>query len=81
MTAVWKIDVRLLRWWGKDQGWVNLNEIALGLGVAPSTLSRVCNGKSAPGHELLAAIRYTFGDEAFNEIATVEEPAAEETGA
>jgi transcriptional regulator with XRE-family HTH domain len=57
------------------------HEIALGLGVAPSTLSRVCNGKSAPGHELLAAIRYTFGDEAFNEIATVEEPAAEETGA
>lgn len=78
MGAVWVIDVRRLRWWGKEHDWLNLNEIAVGIGVAPSTLSRVANGKSAPGHELLAAIRYTFGDEAFTEIATVTEAPADE---
>jgi transcriptional regulator with XRE-family HTH domain len=73
MTATWVINEKRLRWWGKEHEWYSLNEIALGLGVAPSTLSRVVNGKSAPGHELLAAMRFRFGDEAFGEITTVAE--------
>jgi transcriptional regulator with XRE-family HTH domain len=73
MTATWVINEKRLRWWGKEREWYSLNEIALGLGVAPSTLSRVVNGKSAPGHELLAAMRFVFGDEAFGEITTVAE--------
>lgn len=70
MAAMWVINQRRLRWWGKEHDWMNLNEIAFGLGVSPSTLSRAVNGKSAPGHELLAAIRLVFGDEAFGEICT-----------
>lgn len=77
MSATWVLDVRRLRWWGKEHDWVNLNEIAIGLGVAPSTLSRAANGKSAPGESLLASIRLTFGDEAFGEICRVVDPGAE----
>ncbi|MBO0743610.1 MAG: helix-turn-helix transcriptional regulator [Candidatus Dormibacteraeota bacterium] len=68
MSAVWVIDAKKLRWWGKEHDWHNLNEIAIGLNVAPSTLSRVVNGKTNPGHELLATIRLTFGEEGFNDI-------------
>lgn len=79
MSARWLIDERLLRWWGKEHGWMTHSEIAIGLGVAPSTLSRVMRGKSVPGEALLGAIRLTFGDEAFAEICRVvdgEGPAA-----
>jgi transcriptional regulator with XRE-family HTH domain len=76
MTAIWVIDERKLRWWGKEHDWYNLNEIALGLGVAPSTLSRVINGKTSPGHELLAAMRYVLGEEAFADITRVVEAAS-----
>lgn len=76
MSAAWVINERKLRWWGKEHDWMNLNEIALGLGVAPSTLSRVVNGKSAPGHELLAALRLTFGEEGFADIAAVRDTEA-----
>lgn len=68
MGAVWVMDARQLRWWGKEQGWTTYGEIALGLGVAPSTLSRVVNGKSQPGADLMAAIRLVFGPEAFADI-------------
>ena len=61
MPAIWVIDQRRLRWWGKEHDWMSLNEIAMGLGVAPSTLSRVVNGKSAPGETLLASMFLTFG--------------------
>jgi transcriptional regulator with XRE-family HTH domain len=73
LTAVWIVEERKLRWWGKEHDWYSLNEIAMGLGVAPSTLSRVINGKSAPGHELLAAMRLVFGEEAFADITSVVE--------
>lgn len=73
MGAVWVVDVRRLRWWGKEHDWMSLNEIAMGLGVAPSTLSRVANGKGTPGGELLARARLVFGDEAFSEIFTAVE--------
>lgn len=75
VVAIWHVDERKLRWWGKEHDWYNLNEIALGLGVAPSTLSRVINGKSAPGHELLAAMRFVFGEEAFADMTAVTEVA------
>lgn len=76
MAATWVINERLLRWWGKEHGWYNLNHIALGLGVSPSTLSRAVNGKSGPGESLLASMRLVFGDDAFSEIATVIDPDA-----
>lgn len=76
MPAAWIVNERKLRWWGKEHDWYNLNEIALGLGVAPSTLSRVINGKSSPGHDLLAQMRYVFGDEAFADITSVDDVAA-----
>ncbi len=63
MSAQWAIDERELRFWGRDKGAYNLNAIALLLDVAPSTLSRVINGKSEPGQVLLASIRATFGPE------------------
>jgi transcriptional regulator with XRE-family HTH domain len=74
MTAVWVIDERMLRWWGKERGWMTHGEIALGLGLSPSTLSRVLRGKSVPGEALLGAVRLTFGDEAFTDICQVVDP-------
>ena len=79
MSAQWVIDVRLLRWWGRERGWLNMGEIATGLGVAPSTLSRVTTGKSAPGEGLLAAIRLAFGDSAFAEICRAVDPEEADT--
>jgi hypothetical protein len=71
MSAVWVIDVRKLRWWGKERGWYTMGEIALGLDIAPSTLSRATRGKSVPGHELMAAVRLVMGPEAFADIFSV----------
>lgn len=76
MSAVWKINEKALRWWGKEHEWYSLNEIAAGLDVAPSTLSRAINGKSAPGHELLASIRIVLGKEAFTDICCAVEMAS-----
>jgi transcriptional regulator with XRE-family HTH domain len=77
VVAIWNIDQRKLRWWGKEHDWYSQDEIAHGLGVAPSTLSRVLNGKSSPGHELLARMRLVFGAEGFADIATVTEAEAD----
>jgi len=79
MSAVWVIDVRKLRWWGKEHGWMTNGEIALGLGVAPSTLSRAVRRRSAPGHELMAAVRLHMGAEAFADIFEVSEADEEAT--
>ncbi len=72
----WSIDQKKLRSLGIERGWNNLNEIALGLGVAPSTLSRVVNHKARPGDKLLASIHYTFGPDAFAEICQSRELAS-----
>lgn len=71
MSAVWVIDPMKLRAWGARFAWFSLNDIAHGLDVAPSTVSRVINGQSIPGHQLLASIRLVMGEEAFGDICTV----------
>lgn len=76
MGAVWVINEKKLRWWGKEHDWYSLNDIAHGLDVAPSTLSRVINGKTSPGHELLARIRLVLGEEAFTDICAAVELAS-----
>lgn len=73
MPATWTIDERELRFWGREHKWYTNRDIAIGLGVAPSTLSRVVSGKSEPGHALLARMRLIFGDEAFAAITGVVE--------
>lgn len=47
--------------------------IAGALDVAPSTLSRALTGASAPGQDLLAALRLVFGADGFDAIVTVTE--------
>lgn len=76
MSAVWTINRGALKWWGREHGWYTAGAIAEGIGVAPSTLSRVMSGKSTPGEALLAAVRLAFGDDAFTEIFTVADDGA-----
>jgi len=53
----------------RPHGWVTLSDIAVGLDVSASTLSRVLNHRSVPGHELLARMAVVFGEAGFAAIA------------
>ena len=60
--ALWKCASRK----GVARG--NASALAVLLGVAPQTMSRVLSGERQAGHSLLMRIRLAFGDRAFLEI-------------
>lgn len=69
-----RLKVDRLKAAARARQWATGEQLAHGLDVAPSSISRLTNRRNPPGEAFIAAVLATFGEDSFYEFFELAEP-------